>query len=169
VKISGCGAAIGAFVGCVGRAVVVAINIPDGALFPFALPSAFIGLLVGGIAGAFGRPLLGAAVGAVLSGAAFELFMLSCASLIGAFSQTAKANFLSFTLLYGLEMAVAGAIAGGVGGLVGQLSRKNDAIDSAALPLHGERRGWHPPLSLPEPPARHFDSSEGIRRNDRPD
>jgi hypothetical protein len=128
MKISAAGAGVGALVGCVGRAVVVLLNFgPDsGPLATLALPSAGIGLLVGGIAGAFGKPLVGAAVGAVLSGVVFELFMCACASLIGSFSQKAGSDFLSQTLVYGLEMAVAGGIAGCVGGLVGRASGTTD-------------------------------------------
>ena len=84
------------------------------------LPSAGIGLLVGAIAGAVGRPLLGAAIGAILSGVVFEFFMFACASLIGVISQKAGSDFLFQTLIYGTEMALAGAIAGAVGGLAGQ-------------------------------------------------
>jgi hypothetical protein len=122
MKISGAGAGVGALVGFFGRGAVVLLNFDSvGASLPvIALPSAGIGLLVGAIAGGLGRPLLGAAVGAILSGIVFEFFMFACASLIGSFDQTGGAAFLSQTLVYGLEMAVAGALAGGVGGLAGR-------------------------------------------------
>src|SRR5262249_60326596 len=91
----------------------------------FLLPTAVIGILVGSIAGSTGRPLRGALLGAVLSGVVFELFMLPCASVIGTFGsitgdRDAGGKFLRETLLYGLEMAVAGALAGGLGVLVGK-------------------------------------------------
>jgi len=82
----------------------------------FVIPSAVIGLLVGGIAGAAGKPLRGAALGAVLSGVVFELFMLPCISVIGLFSPETGREFLHNTLPYALQMALAGAVAGGAGG-----------------------------------------------------
>jgi hypothetical protein len=134
MKVSGTGAAIGGLVGCIARGSVVLLNLGAAAdkVSVVALPSAAIGLLVGAIAGAVGRPLLGAAVGAVLSGVVFELFMCACASLIGTFSQQAGDAFLSQTLIYGLEMAVAGAVAGGVGGLVGQVANTPHCTEPAA-------------------------------------
>jgi hypothetical protein len=121
MKISPLGALVGALIGACARAAVVFLNLghAGGALPALALPSAGIGLLVGAIAGAIGRPLLGAVVGAVLSGVVFELFMCACASVIGTFSQKAGGDFLSQTLIYALEMGAAGALAGGIGGLVG--------------------------------------------------
>jgi hypothetical protein len=91
----------------------------------FLLPSAVIGILVGCIAGGTGRPLRGALLGAVLSAVVFELFMLPCASVLGRFGsitgdQDAEGKFLRETLVYGLEMALAGALAGGIGGLLGK-------------------------------------------------
>jgi hypothetical protein len=134
MKVSGAGAAVGGLVGCIARGSVVLLNLGAGAdkLSVVALPSAGIGLLVGAIAGAIGRPLLGAAVGAVLSGVVFELFMCACASLIGTLSQEAGDTFLSRTLIYGLEMAVAGAVAGGVGGLVGQVANAPRCTEPSA-------------------------------------
>jgi hypothetical protein len=129
MKISGTGAAVGALVGCIARASVILLNLGEAAekvSAVVALPSAGIGLLVGAVAGAFGRPFLGAAVGAVLSGVVFELFMCACASLIGRFDQQGGDRFLSQTLNYGLEMAVAGGLAGGVGGLVGKVAATED-------------------------------------------
>lgn len=122
MKISGTGAAVGAAIGFVARGAVVLLNL-GGAVGPFgmlALPSAGIGALAGAIAGATGRPLRGALVGAILSGVIFEFFMFACASLIGGFSQKASGDFLTQTVVYGLEMAIAGALAGGIGGAVGK-------------------------------------------------
>jgi hypothetical protein len=119
MKISGAG--MGALVGCLGRATVVLINLGhNGAPAVLAMPSAGIGLLVGAIAGAFGQPLLGAIVGAVLSGAVFELFVFACVSTIGTLDARGGANFISQTVVYCLEMAVTSAVAGAVGGLVGR-------------------------------------------------
>lgn len=134
MKISGTGAAVGALVGGVGRASVVLISVGlvgnhgplAGAVAVLAMASGAIGLLVGAIAGATGKPLLGAFIGAILSGAVFELFMCACASLLGSFNQRAGADFLSHTLIYGLEMAAAGALAGGIGGWVGGMDSRGD-------------------------------------------
>jgi len=125
MRISGTGAAVGAVIGAVARSVVVLINLGDGVPLVFILPSAAIGVLVGGIAGGTGRPLVGALVGAILSAVVFELFMLPCASLVGTFgnftgAQDAERKFLRETLVYALEMGVAGAVAGAIGGLVGR-------------------------------------------------
>jgi hypothetical protein len=132
MKISGMGALVGAIVGFIARGAVVVLNFPVSghALAFIALPSAMIGALVGGIAGATGRPLRGALVGAILSGVVFEAFMLTCASLIGQFSPQEGSNFLADTLKYGLEMGIAGAVAGGIGGWVG---RTNAAGGDGAL------------------------------------
>jgi hypothetical protein len=168
MKISAAGAGVGALVGCVGRGAVVLLNFgPAGGSLPaIALPSAGIGLLVGAIAGAVGRPLLGAALGAILSGVVFELFMFAGASLIGAFDQHRGAAFLSQTLLYGLEMAVAGALAGGLGGLVGQAAapKQSKAADAAPFGEAGERHAYQGKThhrSMPGP-----ELSEHIRRKE---
>jgi hypothetical protein len=128
MKISGIGAGVGAAVGLLARGAVVVLNVglADERLLMLALPSAAIGALVGAIAGAIGKPLRGALVGAILSGVVFEFFMFACASLIGQFNQKAGGDFLTETLIYGLEMALAGAIAGGVGGAVGKLRRTRE-------------------------------------------
>ena len=169
MKISAAGAGVGALLGCFGRGAVVLLNLgPDGGpLATIALPSAGIGLLVGAIAGAFGRPLLGAAVGAVLSGLVFELFICACASLIGSFSQKAGEDFFTQTLVYGLEMALVGAIAGGVGGLVGRATAATDhrlATDPSRLSggeEEQEQKGMPQKPSGPGP-----DLSERIRRKE---
>ena len=135
MKISGAGAMVGAVVGFVARGAVVVMNLHPGQSFAIiALPSAAIGALVGGIAGATGRPLRGLLIGAFLSGVVFEVFMLTCASLIGQFSPREGGNFMIDTLKYGLEMAVAGAIAGGIGGQVGS---SRDAARAGVKPSDG--------------------------------
>jgi hypothetical protein len=95
-----------------------------------ALPSAGVGLLVGAIAGALGKPLRGAIVGLILSAFVFELFMFACASLIGGMADLlghkgAESEFLTEMLPYTLLMGLAGAAAGGIGGAVGSATRKN--------------------------------------------
>jgi hypothetical protein len=169
MKISPVGAGVGALVGCVGRSAVVLLNMPAGAVGEpmLALPSAGIGLLVGAIAGAFGRPVLGAGVGAVLSGVVFELFMFACASLIGSISQRASSMFLSETLVYGLEMAAAGALAGGIGGLVGRASDTATRLSSSrAAPLK-VREEAQAKFGEEKPPAQGADASERIHREEK--
>lgn len=119
------------------RSVVVLLHLEGvvASMPAFLIPSAVIGLLVGGIAGAAGKPLRGAAIGAILSGVMFELFMLPCVSMIGLFSPEAGKEFLGGTLPYALQMALAGAIAGGAGGGVACLQprMRNREVD-ARLP-----------------------------------
>ena len=109
----------------------VVMNMPA-----FLIPSAVIGLLVGVIAGATGKPLRGAAIGAVLSGVVFVLFMLPCVSVIGFLSPQDGREFLSGTLPYALQMALAGAIAGGAGGAVAclRLRMQNREVDARMPP-----------------------------------
>jgi hypothetical protein len=167
MKISAVGAGVGALIGCVARAAVVFVNLGpvEGPLTSIALPSAGIGLLTGAIAGAFGRPLLGAAVGAVLSGVVFELFMFACSSVIGSFSAKAGADFLSQTLIYGLEMAIAGAIAGGVGGLLGQAADTPSGPASRNLPPLPEGGGTQQSSGVPgESSQEDSQLSELVRR-----
>jgi hypothetical protein len=131
MRVSGTGAAVGAVLGAFARGAVVLLNLwAHGAdrLAAFALPSAGIGLLVGGIAGATGKPLLGAIVGALLSGVVFEFFMCACASALGG---REGGRVLSDTLIYGLEMALAGALAGGLGGAAGRKQDKTRLNGSA--------------------------------------
>ena len=135
MRISGVGAMVGAAVGAVARTAVVFISVGGVVPLVFVLPSAAIGLLVGAIAGALARPWLGAILGFVLSAVIFELFMLPCASLIGVFGQLtgnehAESKFLGQTLVYMLEMGVAGALAGLIGGLVGQWNDRQQSTDA---------------------------------------
>jgi hypothetical protein len=159
MKVSGTGAAVGALVGCLARGSVVLLNLGNAAeMAPaVALPSAGIGVLVGALAGAVGRPLAGAAVGAVLSGVVFELFMCACASLVGTLNSKAGEVFLSQTLIYALEMAVAGAVAGGVGGLAGKAAK---AARSPGPPVGSNP---YPETSQKERPGRTGEPSEGIQ------
>jgi hypothetical protein len=129
MQVSGLGAGVGALVGAAGRALVVLCWFGPGAII-FALPSAAIGLLVGAIAGALGKPIRGAIVGCVLSAVVFELFMFACASLLGDIGRIfgdkdAGTKFLTDVLPYTLLMGLAGAAAGGIGGAVGSAARKN--------------------------------------------
>ena len=123
MKISGTGAMVGAGIGAVARATVVVLNL--GAVPPILVfPSAAIGVLVGLIAGASKKPAQGALIGAMLSAVVFELFMFPCVSLAGMFGQVtgdAKAGekFFRQTLVYAMEMGVAGALAGGLGSWIG--------------------------------------------------
>ena len=126
LRISPVGAIVGASLCAIGRSLVVFSVIQEPAVI-LMLPSAAIGLLVGAIAGAIGRPVVSAVVGALLSAIVFELFLLPCVSLIGAFGDitgnaNADSDFIRSTLKYLIGMAVAGGIGGGVGGAVGLLS-----------------------------------------------
>ncbi len=126
MQISAAGAGVGSLVGAAGRALVVFCWVgPNAGIF--ALPSAAIGLLVGAIAGALGKPLRGALVGFILSAFVFELFMFSCASVFGDVARIfgekdAGTKLLTDVLPYMLLMGVAGAAAGGIGGAVGSAS-----------------------------------------------
>jgi hypothetical protein len=141
MKVSGTGALVGGAVGGLARGAVVLFHLGT-ASFVLALPSAAMGALVGAIAGASGRPARGAAIGAVLSGLAFELFELSCASLSGAVAlllgdPNAPTDFMTGLFPTALQMALAGAIAGGAGGAVGSwtgFSAENEAVREARGP-----------------------------------
>jgi hypothetical protein len=120
MKISG--ARVGALVGFFGMGAVILLNLgPYPLALLVALISAGIGLMVGFIAGEQGKPLPGAAVGFILSGVAFTLFWFTCAPFIFPFDAGREdKDFLWSLLVFGLEMAVAGAVAGGIGGSVNQ-------------------------------------------------
>lgn len=131
MKISSTGAMVGAVIGAGARSAVVMLNLGEGVPPVFVLPSAAIGVLVGLIAGGMSKPLVGALVGALLSAIVFELFMLPCVSLIGTFGSiagetNAAGNFLRNTVIYALEMGVAGALAGGIGGWIGSQSEQKE-------------------------------------------
>ena len=151
MKISVAGAVAGAILGAVGRAAVVFFTL-DSPPMIFMLPSAAIGVLVGIMAGGLGRPLLGAAVGALLSAIIFELFLLPCASMLGTVGQIVgkdgwSQGFLREAFPYFLQMGLAGAIAGGLGGGMGRLmdwrklneekeQEKSNAIEDALRPFN---------------------------------
>jgi hypothetical protein len=124
MRVSPAGVATGAIVCAIGRSIVLVANL---GFLPvvFLLPSAFIGLLVGAIAGGMRGPVKGAIVGALLSAVVFELFMLPCASLLGIVDEVEgngelSGDFLRETIVYCLEMGLAGAVGGGLGGFVSQ-------------------------------------------------
>jgi len=114
MKISVPGALFGAAVGAIARGLVIVLNV-GSPVFILALPSASIGALVGLIAGSLRHPLLAAGVGAVLSGLVFEFFMIACSSMISWFDADGAKVFFVETLLYGIEMGLAGALAGFAG------------------------------------------------------
>jgi hypothetical protein len=115
------GAVIGALAGAVLRGSVIPLHLMAlgaPAALPAALfvPSAVLGALSGGIAGATGHPGRGAVVGALLSAGIYLAFWVSCLSLLsGCLSDSEQAQ----GWVVAVEMAVAGAIAGAVGGLAG--------------------------------------------------
>ena len=137
-RVSLIGALTGAVICAMGRAGVVMLNIGEAGELALAVSaaSAGIGLLVGAIAGAFGEPIKGAIVGALLSGLIFELFMLPCATLFGTVgdvfgNQGAGRTFLISTWPYFLEMAAAGALGGAIGGFAGQFHSASKAKSAA--------------------------------------
>lgn len=125
MKISAEGAMIGALTGAIARSAVVFLHLGGSAPLAFYLPSAAIGILVGFIAGATGNPWRGALIGALLSGVVFELFMVSCASLIGTISQKDAEDFIWATAIFALEMGAAGLLAGGIGGWIGYINERS--------------------------------------------
>jgi len=150
LRISPVGATVGAILCAVGRSLVVFWMIQQPVLI-FMLPSAAIGLLVGAIAGAIGRPFVSALTGAILSAIVFELFLLPCASLLGTFGDftgnaNADAEFMQSTLKYLIGMAVAGGIGGGIGGAVGLLSTD--------IPVESREDGIGEPSDAPESSSR---------------
>ena len=131
MRISVQGALVGAGIGAVGRGLVVFCFL--GPAIIIALPSAGIGLLVGAISGALGKPLYGALLGFVLSAFVFELFICACASALGSIGELvgdshADTAFLTRMLPYMLLMGVAGAAAGAIGGFVGKSSLQNEQL-----------------------------------------
>lgn len=139
MKISALGAGVGAAIGAVARSAVVLVNLGGDVPLVFLVPSAVIGIFVGGIAGGISRPWWGAALGALLSAVVFELFMLPCVSLMGTLGditgeQGAQGIFLQVTLWYALQMGVAGALAGGIGSTVGWAKDRRQASDQPLSP-----------------------------------
>jgi tetrahydromethanopterin S-methyltransferase subunit E len=116
-RISWFGFAVGALLGGICRVTVMARHFPAivGEQYPVALLPAVVGIVVGGLAAATGRVLLGAVVGAGLS----VLFYLVSLPLVGV------AAFLGAATPPALwEVLAVGAIPGAIGGAVGQIARK---------------------------------------------
>ncbi|HXU90205.1 MAG TPA: hypothetical protein VFQ62_15230 [Methylomirabilota bacterium] len=69
------GVVVGAGVGAVGRAAVLALHLADldAGAAPLLLLAAAIGAAIGAVAGLMGRPLAGALVGATLTAVVFAL------------------------------------------------------------------------------------------------
>ena len=147
MQYSGTGAVVGALVGAVGRAAVVLVWMAVvgiwGAPITVVLPSAAIGLLVGAIAGAQGKPVRGAVVGAVLSGCVFELFICACASVLHSIPLLDRGadELFGKTLPYALLMGLAGAAAGGIGGAVATRVDNGGSEGVRGLPPEGESPG----------------------------
>jgi hypothetical protein len=115
LRVSPAGVCAGALVGGVGRAAVAALHAKDAGreLALVLVVAALLGITIGALAGATGRPLLGAGIGAALS--------------VLVFLATLPAVALLYLLGAGtvpslLEMLAVGALAGGIGGAVGQVS-----------------------------------------------
>ena len=111
-RLSMTGAAAGAVVGGISRGAIAAVHLTDtsGDLGQLVLIAAALGIVIGGLAGATGRPLLGAVVGAALSGVVFA----ATVSVVWIFALVGAG-----TLPRLLEILAAGALAGGIGGAVG--------------------------------------------------
>ena len=112
-RLSVAGAAAGALVGGISRAAIAAFHLTDtsGDLRPLVLIAVGIGVVIGGLAGATGRPLLGAAVGAALSGVVFVVTVQVAWMVVWVGAGTLPSL---------LEILAAGALAGGIGGAVGR-------------------------------------------------
>jgi hypothetical protein len=131
-----------------------------------ALPSAAIGLLVGAIAGAMGKPLRGAVVGFALSAVVFETFMCACASALPTEGILGRPNagmaFLTEMLPYTLLMGLAGAAAGGIGGAVAIAARKNGESGGETAP--GPGGPVEPGASADRPRESHEAELAGLRQ-----
>ncbi len=116
-RVSLVGAGVGALIGGIGRAAVAAFHFTgaSGDLTLVVLIAAGIGIVIGALAGATGRPLLGATVGAALSAV---IFMLTLPAV--AFLQLLGAG----TLPSVLEVVAAGALAGGIGGAMERVAAR---------------------------------------------
>jgi hypothetical protein len=116
----------GAAIGAVGRVVVMSLHLStttDGTIL-ILLIAALVGALVGALASLPGRPLTGALVGAVLSGALY----------LGALPAVWLLHLLGAVSLPSLlEMIAVGALAGGVGGLIAQRGARRAALRSPAV------------------------------------
>lgn len=114
-RVSLVGAGAGALLGGISRAVLAALHLSDTSrqAIPVVLTAVVIGIVIGALAGATGRPLLGATVGAVLSTVVF----VGVLPLVGLLHLLGAGTIPSL-----LEVVAAGAIPGGIGGAVGQMS-----------------------------------------------
>ena len=116
-RMSWIGFGVGALIGGIVRVAVTAVHYPAilGDEYVIALLPAILGIVIGGIAGATGRTLLGTMVGAALS----LLFYLGSVPLVGLLA------FLGAATLPALwEVLAVGAVPGAIGGAVGQMATK---------------------------------------------
>jgi hypothetical protein len=114
------GALVGALLGFVGRAAVAGFHVHEisRAIIPGVLAVGVLGLVIGGLAGLTGRPLVGAILGAVLSAIAYA-GTFPIALLFHALGALTPASLL--------EVLAVGALAGGLGGAAGHsLSRRTE-------------------------------------------
>jgi len=116
-RLSVIGAVVGAVLGGVGRGALAAFHLQqtNRETFVAILVVAAIGVVIGGLAGMMGRPLLGAVVGVVLSGVVY-LATLPVALLMQALDVGRTAS-LGEVLGVG---AVVGAVAGAAERLLGR-------------------------------------------------
>ncbi len=111
------GVVVGALIGGIGRVILLAIHFPGslGDSYLAALIAGGAGIVIGGVAAATGRFLIGAVVGAALS----LLFYLLSLPLVGLLASLGAATPASVW-----EMLAVGAIPGAIGGAVGQMASK---------------------------------------------
>ncbi len=111
------GALAGALLGAVGRAAVAGFHVHEISrdIMPGLLGVGVIGLIIGGLAGLTGRPLLGAVAGAVLSALVY----------VGTFPVSFLFHAVgAITPASLLEVVVVGALAGGLGGAAGRFASR---------------------------------------------
>ena len=127
-RIPWVGLSVGAAVGGITRVGVIALHFPDffGELYMGGLYVAFVGAVIGGLAGVTGRALRGAMVGAGLS----VLFYLLALPFVGLFSFLGTATIPTWW-----EVLAVGAIPGAIGGWAGQITTKQSTpADAAGTP-----------------------------------
>ena len=127
-RIAWVGLCVGAVVGAMARVGVAALHFPDilGTNYSVGLYVAFMGAVIGGLAGVTGRALFGAVVGAGLS----FLFYLGVLPFAGLFSYIGGGTNPAFW-----EMLAVGAIPGAIGGWAGQVATKRRArADAVGTP-----------------------------------
>jgi len=114
------GASVGALIGAISRVAVAAYHLTpatqDRGLV--VLIAAVMGIITGALAGAVGKPVLGATVGAGLSVLAYlvNLPIVAFLHFLGALTTP--------TLL---EVVAAGALAGGIGGAAAQMAARRQS------------------------------------------